>query len=111
MRRVLVAAALVALAGCADRQVEQAVRSTLKDPDSAQFSDIWRKDGTSCGTVNAKNAMGGYVGATPFLLRNGIAVYTGDGAYTCCQKIKDGADDVTVQQCIEALPMPAIVTD
>jgi hypothetical protein len=57
--------------------VEQAVRSTLKDPDSAKFT--WPNGFVSgwyhpfmdhkyvgwitCGTVNAKNSYGGYVGS------------------------------------------------
>jgi hypothetical protein len=43
----------------------------LKDPDSAKFGKMVAilrdgKDVIVCGTVNAKNAMGGYVGRQPF---------------------------------------------
>jgi hypothetical protein len=51
--------------------VEQAVREQLKDPSSAQFGPTsFFKDTTgemfACGSVNAKNSYGGYVGSTPF---------------------------------------------
>ena len=49
----------------------QAVRSSLKDPESARFSNVYMAaDGKyACGDVNAKNSMGGYVGATVFMLQ------------------------------------------
>lgn len=52
------------------------VRYSLADPDSALFKDVWAVRGQiadapetvfACGTVNAKNAYGGYVGYTPFV--------------------------------------------
>lgn len=54
----------------------EAVRFVLKDPDSARFSSVYMgpDDKYACGDVNAKNEMGGYVGATMFLLQ----VSTGD---------------------------------
>lgn len=53
----------------------RSVEATLRDPQSAIFKNIWAVrasvDGTegtfACGTVNAKNAFGGYVGFTPFV--------------------------------------------
>jgi uncharacterized protein YceK len=53
-----------------------AVRSSLKDPGSAEFYDLYGakdpKDETIkvsyCGQVNAKNSYGGYVGRTPFIV-------------------------------------------
>ena len=48
---------------------KKAVRERLSDPDSAQFSEIFKgpeSGGALCGLVNAKNRMGGYVGRTPF---------------------------------------------
>ncbi len=52
--------------------VEQGVRDTLKDPDSARFDNIQatvsEKGGmTICGFVNAKNGFGGYTGKSPFM--------------------------------------------
>ncbi len=44
-------------------QVKQAVRNSLKDPDSAKFGSfvLIGEDG-ACITVNARNSFGGYVG-------------------------------------------------
>lgn len=52
------------------------VKQTLKDPDAAQFSNIYatvldpdQEEGPSvCGTVNAKNSYGGYAGDVRFLV-------------------------------------------
>lgn len=45
---------------------ESLVRHSLKDPESAKFSSYYRPFGDGvgyvCGTVNAKNSYGGYVG-------------------------------------------------
>jgi hypothetical protein len=70
MRRVYICffAALV-LFGCSSRKtaVEQVVKETLVDPDSAKFGtmkDFTTSGGTKrvCIEVNAKNRMGGYNG-------------------------------------------------
>ena len=53
---------------------KQAVLQQLKDPDSAQFRDVFtspvlNKDGAPlaiCGEVNAKNSYGGYTGFQKF---------------------------------------------
>lgn len=52
------------------------VAQSLFDPESAKFSTIFNGKGkyTICGFVNAKNRMGAYVGATPF-------VYTEEKGY------------------------------
>lgn len=52
--------------------VEQGVRNSLKDPASAMFGHMKaakRTDGliTVCGSVNARNSFGGYVGMEPFM--------------------------------------------
>jgi len=48
-----------------------AVRSMMKDPSSATFSDefAWMKNGheTACGQINAKNSFGAMAGNTPWL--------------------------------------------
>lgn len=51
-------------------QVQAQVKRGLNDPDSAQFSNVTfsRSTKAGCGLVNAKNRMGGYVGATAFVL-------------------------------------------
>jgi hypothetical protein len=72
--------------------IEAAVRETLKDPDSAQFSwphgfvQGWYQPPfgkkyygwITCGTVNARNSFGGYVGRTPVIgvIRGGTVIET-----------------------------------
>jgi len=61
-------------------------REQLKDPDSAKFADVrvlnFTAQGTTitmtCGTVNAKNSYGGYVGAKPFWVYDGRFTQTFD---------------------------------
>lgn len=45
-------------------EAEEAVRTRLKDPESARFGDFYynAQTGRGCLTVNAKNSMGGYIG-------------------------------------------------
>lgn len=54
------------LAGCSDIKsaAENATKERLKDPESATFGALYinEKTGAGCLTVNAKNALGGYVG-------------------------------------------------
>lgn len=48
---------------------EASVSSALKDPQSAQFTDVHIFDGPMiCGMVNAKNSFGGYVGPRRFFV-------------------------------------------
>ena len=48
-------------------RAKKAVSANLKDPESAQFRNIRETTpGFLCGEVNAKNAMGGYVGFKRF---------------------------------------------
>jgi len=49
--------------------VKQRVKNTLKDPDSAIFQNVlfYRKTSIGCGSVNAKNSMGGYNGYFRFI--------------------------------------------
>jgi hypothetical protein len=70
--------------------IESAVRDSLKDPDSAKFAwpngftDGWYRipfgkkvtGWITCGTVNAKNSYGGYVGSSAVIagIRNGAVV-------------------------------------
>ncbi|CAN7649888.1 hypothetical protein LJR039_005017 [Pseudorhodoferax sp. LjRoot39] len=51
---------------------QRAVRATLKDPDSAQFKEVYANyteafDLVACGSVNAKNSVGGYTGFKRFV--------------------------------------------
>lgn len=43
------------------------VRASLKDPESAQFTDDVTGPGVVCGKVNAKNSFGGYVGPRQYV--------------------------------------------
>lgn len=52
----------------AQASTQVAVRSILKDPDSAKFEFLNEK----CGTVNSKNSFGGYVGSRRFVSVNNI---------------------------------------
>ena len=81
----LASAITLAVAGCSPdpkqaliTKAEQSVRQSLKDPDSAEFSDVQVKGVVSddlavavvCGQVNAKNSFGGYVGYRRFYFLN-----------------------------------------
>lgn len=49
-------------------EAKKEVSSKLKDPSSAQFSDVYVSEtGAVCGKVNGKNAFGAYAGATSFV--------------------------------------------
>lgn len=43
------------------------VRASLKDPDSAQFTNDVTGPGVVCGKVNAKNSFGGFVGPRSYV--------------------------------------------
>lgn len=63
---------------------EKAVLQHLNDPESARFGDSFqstRDKSAWCGTVNAKNRMGGYVGATRYVARVGIYSGISDVAF------------------------------
>lgn len=81
MRNVLLILGIcIAAAGCSpeSREAQRAVKSLLKDPDSAKFREVSViASNVVCGEVNAKNGMGGYGGYTPFMFRDG-AVSFGD---------------------------------
>lgn len=57
-------------------RAQSATRDILKDPDSAQFSDLVAlqngMDTVVCGFVNAKNGYGGYSGRQGFIYSDGI---------------------------------------
>lgn len=64
------AGAYAALVWWPREQMREAVREHLLDPESARFGQLFRgrADGVICGTVNARNRMGGYAGQTRFVL-------------------------------------------
>lgn len=51
-------------------KIKNLVRAALKDPDSAIFGEVGYnpETRTGCGSVNAKNSFGGYVGQKLFLV-------------------------------------------
>lgn len=71
----IVAAAFVAAGAAAvwyypTYRIERIVRQALRDPDSARFErvQVFYRTGAACGYVNARNALGGYVGFTHFTM-------------------------------------------
>lgn len=72
---VIFGAALIGLAtaeSCAagvDDLAMEAVRSKLRDPDTAKFEGVVATPNGVCGRVNAKNGYGGYAGAIPFSVK------------------------------------------
>ena len=54
-------------------KAKSAVAAKLKDPTSAQFSDIKVVEGGVCGQVNGKNSYGAYEGNTGFVWSVGRA--------------------------------------
>lgn len=73
--RMLLLIVMLVLAGCGgpEAEVQDLVRTTLKDPESARFESLSVReiDGVrvACGVVNAKNSLGGYVGGQAFMLK------------------------------------------
>lgn len=54
--------------------VEEEVRRTLRDPESAVFSGVqfYMESNVACGSVNAKNGFGGYAGKDDFVYADGV---------------------------------------
>lgn len=55
-------------------EIEAVVVASLKDPESAQFRDIYIGMTYACGQVNAKNSFGGYSGFVDFYV-SGVASF------------------------------------
>ncbi|EIL86916.1 hypothetical protein UU5_20365 [Rhodanobacter sp. 115] len=71
---VVIALTVLTLTSCeqlpgATNEAKREVRKHLIDPSSGQFESVYEnpKTGAVCGFVNAKNRMGAYVGASPFV--------------------------------------------
>ena len=60
--------------------VKEAVRQTLKDSNSAEFTNVRVYEGLVCGEVNAKNSFGGDAGKQRFWGGNSGG-YTGTGSH------------------------------
>lgn len=73
MKRVILFALVVGLMGCQKKENEtmKIVKSTLKDPESAEFRNVKGY----CGEVNAKNSYGGYTGFDKFYVSDQIPVF------------------------------------
>ena len=61
---------------------QRAVRASLKDPDSAQFKDVYANyteefQVVVCGRVNSKNSLGGYTGFKRFVSNGKSAIIEG----------------------------------
>lgn len=72
----LIASMAIALSGCqyipgtpqhSIETAKAAVAAQLKDPASAQFTEVSASSDTVCGYVNGRNSFGGYVGAQRFV--------------------------------------------
>lgn len=99
MKYLILALAIAALPACGARdadEVRNIVRQSLKDPDSAKFSEsiaTSRKGNNlvGCGSVNSKNSFGGYVGDTRFMVWQGVAAFADEEHATqlheCCLAI------------------------
>jgi hypothetical protein len=58
--------------GMAAYLAKQAVTTSLKDPASADFGNVWgMSPGVACGLVNAKNSFGAMSGSTRFIYSSG----------------------------------------
>ena len=73
MRTIFGGCLVLGLVGCSgvEKETEELVRESLKDPDSAQFKNVKGY----CGEVNSKNSYGGYVGFNKFYISNGYPVF------------------------------------
>ena len=72
------------------RDAEAAVRSVLRDPESARFSDAQqcgKADGV-VGQVNAKNGFGGYAGSASYVYFGGQAAVEGSDSDQYVQLMK-----------------------
>lgn len=76
---LLLAMAVAGTTGCdrvpgtPENRARTALSGVLIDPGSAQINLLPSDGSGTCGTVNAKNRMGGYVGARPFLIESEYA--------------------------------------
>lgn len=73
MKKIVFLALVVVLAGCqkTEKETMKIVKSSLKDPDSAEFQNIKGY----CGEVNARNSYGGYTGFDKFYVVDGFPVF------------------------------------
>lgn len=103
MKNAVFAVFFVVLCGCSNTssEIEEKVRSSLKDPDSAKFSErkihhAGKNGAITCGTVNAKNSFGGYSGAMAYMHFQGDIVVASNEAQSltvtmCCMHVIEAA--------------------
>jgi len=81
---------------------KDAVKRTLKDPSSAEFTNLrigaFEGGKLVCGNVNAKNSYGGYVGVKPFAASPSAAVIYTDYDYAF---ITEFANVSIIQGCLK----------
>lgn len=71
MRLAALCASALAIAGCQPGfDYETPVKAALRDPASAQFSDVEVEGKIACGFVNSRNGFGGYAGQVPFVVQS-----------------------------------------
>jgi hypothetical protein len=70
--------------------MQEKVRDLMRDPESARFRNLRRVGQTLCGEINAKNAMGGYVGYRHFHYNGVLSVDPGEGnGYSPQERIEE----------------------
>ncbi|RYE72165.1 MAG: hypothetical protein EOO81_04105 [Oxalobacteraceae bacterium] len=68
MKTATLGGILMIAGGCSEEmKAKEAVRLLLSDPASAEFIDVATNEKATCGSVNARNRLGGYVGYQPFI--------------------------------------------
>lgn len=88
-------------------EIKRMVSERLKDPESARFRDIKTAGNglAGCGTVNSRNSMGGYAGATPFMVWDDEVIFPaadGEGALMyCCELVLEATKSNTASADIE----------
>lgn len=110
MRIALVA--LLLLTGCGqEASLKRDIAAVMKDPGSADFGPITLiGEGealVACGSVNGKNALGGYTGQTGFMVK-GQLLYTPVDRYCCTYKLLPDRepDQNRRRDCEAKLPEP-----
>lgn len=94
-RLMAITTSVLTLTACSDEdgqkieEVQALVQDQLKDPQSAQFTNVRVVEGLVCGEVNAKNSFGGYIGKRKFWggrpeVTAGQPVVISDDAETPC---------------------------
>lgn len=63
-------------------ELKKAASSYMKDPESAQFRNIFMYKDRLCGEINAKNSFGAYTGFTRFIaMQSGLTYFENDKTY------------------------------